>query len=534
MIGSPNVGAAPFNTSGCPQGLNDFESGSLCPAPIPKMEKSSSHWLQRMVLWSAVASLLFVSSGRLDAQDELPTALSGIESSERFDVVDHQPWQPQSDYLLRLLYRVGHVSEQSLKRFESPQEGSFWHDLGEQAQTYRFRVVRVVGRARYVVPVRLDESVGVDFKGYYRVQVTTESGATVWLACRAVPRTWPLNEPLDEPIVARGFFLAFYRMPDDADGGAPGAPDTGSSVPEVEPSSGASTESGVPVVVVRRPAWFPDRVDASKGVTASHVWLAGRGVDIGQFDRIRRRFNHPLGRDDAASMFQLLVAARQADPFPRSETISMFDLLQQPTRHVGQAVRIEGHVRRVIRIDVESDPQAKRLGLDHYYELDLFVPLADRRIVIKHRPVDEPQSEPIEIVYEDRFPITVCVVDLPAPPEAIRGRRVKVDGFLFRFWSYESTFTARVHPAAGQISPLVVGAMPMIDEASRLTIDWILGSAIAGVALGLIALFWYARRDDRIVTNPVLIRNDVLPDQWERFDSIDDDLPPRDDSPQLP
>ncbi len=441
------------------------------------------------------------------AQEELPTALSGFEPSEQFDFEDDAHWDPNSEFVIRLLHRAGRVSPENWERFARWTRDVPWRDIVELAPRYRFYVVEVAGRVQRIEPVRLEldiESEDATSRGYYLVWIRRDDGTTVVAACREVPAAWRQLPELDEPTRVTGFFLGRSRFSNG--------------------SSDQESATSVPVIVARRPAWFPDRAVPEAGVPQDWVALARMGVDVGLLDPVRRHQNQPLTRDDAPAMYQMLRAMQDDQGTQVAEAArDWLDYLANPAEAVGRAVVVSGHVRRVHWIAIEDPWVRDALGLDGYYELDVFVPLGNRKVNIRQRSVDG-EGQPVTIEYEHRFPVTVCASRIPGTPEELRGKRIRVAGFLLRFWNYESDFVSRAAPNAGQISPLIIGRMPEVDSSSRAAIDWFLGGALALMAAAAVVTVWYYRRTDRVVTNPVMVRLLDRPDRLEiaPIDSVED------------
>jgi hypothetical protein len=259
-------------------------------------------------------------------------------------------------------------------------------------------------------------------------------------------------------------------------------------------------------------------VDDRLEVGSAQVLLANFGVDIGQFDFVRAASNKPITRAESGIFYQLLAAANniaESGEYPGGD-VTFQDLLKDPSRHYGAAVRIDGFVRRVVRIAVNEGDVRSKLGTDGYYELDMFVPIGENRIIV-NKPTaagiessSPNSSEKVDadataetvsradadhIIYEHRFPATVCVVDLPAPPEQLEGKRVVVDGFFMKLWNYESRFTEKVQLPSGQTAPLVIGLRPRLVRVGLGGIDWML-AIFAGVLVAIaIAIGWLIRSE---------------------------------------
>ena len=164
----------------------------------------------------------------------------------------------------------------------------------------------------------------------------------------------------------------------------------------------------------------------------------------------------------------------------------------KPGENHGHGIGIKGRVRRCFRVDVETQDVRDRFGMDHYYELDMFYQLGDQKIDIKNR-----EGEVVK-VYEDRYPLTVCVARLPddMTPDDITNHTVKISGFFYRFWSYQTESSEQAGMQA-QTSPLIIGLVGEIDSTSTGGMDIVVASLLLATLLGAIALVWFFRRGDK-------------------------------------
>ncbi len=428
---------------------------------------------------------------RSTAQQELPSALSGFDASELFDVGDDGQFSNSDEFMISLLMRSANASQESWERFADFNQGIGLQAIQADPQNFRFQVFELKGRVKSVWPIRLPERYeDSGLKGFYLVLGQSDTGEPWVIAARSVPRVWPVRTPLDEPIQCLGFFQAFVDFSSFSDA-------------TLETASG-DLLGRAPLFVTDRLGWFPDRANSSLGVTESHALLAGKGVDIGQFEFVKKNNNRAIEESDSRCFFQLLAAAKHLKPDDfKGQWSSFVGLLENPKDHFGGAVQFTGHVKRAVRIYIDRKAVRERLGMDYYYELDMFVPLGNSRIVIKSRPRGGADGEAEDIEYANRFPATVCVPTLPGTPEEIRGKRVSIRGFFMKFWNYESEFTSRLHPSLGQISPLVVGVEPIINNSSKQAIDGILLTVIVLVVAGVVGLIWFFYRSDERQKNPL-------------------------------
>ncbi len=122
-------------------------------------------------------------------------------------------------------------------------------------------------------------------------------------------------------------------------------------------------------------------------------------------------------------------------------------------------------------------------------------------------------------MYENRFPVTVCVANLPCSESEIENKSFVVQGFFFRLWNYDSSFTDRQASRVGQISPLVIAIAPTIEESSTAGLNTILASGLLFViGVGLVIAWFLFRSDKR--SGAYFKRYRELPDELQ-FEEVD-------------
>jgi hypothetical protein len=409
----------------------------------------------------------------LQAQDEdplrIPSSLSGLSVSQADQVEDSQPLDFENELLIRLLYRVSKISQKNFLLFSQYTQELAISDVLQNSRKHRFWVFDLRGRAKHVeVHKFVDDDPDSGLKVCYIVDLVLPTGEAVKVVARAVPRAWIGNALLDQQAGFRGFYF--------------GTINTGASSEQDAPSV-------QPLFVSDRIAWFPDQVAEDMGVGVSHVLLAGQGVDIGLLDEVKKQNTLPLSAADTECFFQMLSASRaiQAKEIPTAST-DFVGLMQDPTKHFGDSVRVQGRVRRCVPVEIEDQEISSQLGFDRYYELDMLVPLGDQCIVVKNGPTQT-------LEYRDRFPVTVCLVHLNPgmTAESLRNQDLVVDGFFYRFWKYQSEFTDQEQAAGGQVSPLIIGLSPVWIVEVGPGIDRLLTFSMLGLLVGAVVLFLWMR-----------------------------------------
>jgi hypothetical protein len=309
----------------------------------------------------------------------------------------------------------------------------------------------------------------LEFHEYFRVTVKLpQSGGVPALVCtRSVPQAWLSGLPLDEPATAFAMFLKIGSR-----------------------TNGASQL----IFVADRVAWFPERESEPLNVSTGTVSLAKLGFDVGLLDEVRQENNKALTLVDRECFYQLLAAVRKADRAAfidqSQRAFEIAPVLKESTRHHGELVVLEGIARRAMKVRVDDPDIKERFGLDHYYQIDVFIDL--KKQVIKLGNGEPGKKLP---VFENSYPVTVCVPSLPqelAPSETLR-ENVRVHAVFLKLWTYSSEYVASFDKNLLQASPLLIGIEPRIVQPEPF--DFGIGYLLAAVTgVSLIAIWWSVRR----------------------------------------
>jgi hypothetical protein len=167
-----------------------------------------------------------------------------------------------------------------------------------------------------------------------------------------------------------------------------------------------------------------------------------------------------------------------------------------PQTHHGKLLTVEGTARRVTRI-VLDEAAARRWGFDHYYQIDLFVPLGNETI-----RVGEDDADGEAPLFTNDFPVTVCVSSLPENLTVREDLRedIRVAAVFCKLWAYHSQFMSSYDPQQLQIAPLLIGYQPHVvsPPAGRHAVFGILaGAGFIALLAGLWWGLWAWTRSDR-------------------------------------
>jgi hypothetical protein len=420
------------------------------------------------------------SSPRVDEPIVRPPA-GAAEVLERFDIgasqlesfTNGQPLSPgEDDVLLKILYRYPRLGLDNLLRWRKRNVG--WDQLAAAPANHRSEVFHVAGRVTRTEKQTLlpEQAELYEFDHYYRVTLKLDNSPyEAVIAARRIPAVWPLGAPIDQPAATDAIFLKVG--------------DSTGNTPQFHFAAG-------------RIGWYPDRPDESHHIGQPQLALAHLGMDIGLWDDIAASKDHALTAADREPFYQLLAAvgrpeARQLHAVTQ-QSLNNVPLLEKSSEHFGDCLPVEGIARRITKIAVNDADIRSRFGIDHYYEIDLFLPLNNASIRFGKDASGEKNP-----VFRNTFPATLIVRELP--PELAEGEniheRVRADGVFFKVWTYRSNYTTRF----GQLqpSPLFIAAQPQLVRIETAA-SWITGGLVTlafALALGVagIIVWWYDRSD---------------------------------------
>ncbi len=418
----------------------------------------------------------------VQSAEDLPRQPTGpVEILEKFDIGPSQiesffSGQPLSaaeeDVLVKMLYHFPRMGLDNLQRWR--QKGVNWSQVEGQPAEHRMQVFRLLGRVKHVEAVRLlpEQAQLYEFDHYYRAQIALSSSPyEALVAARRIPDAWSLDMPLDEPTEADAIFL----------------------------KTGDATEQPLQLIFVAdRLGWYPDRQDELHRIGPPQLALARLGMDVSLWDEIRRSKERALASGDREGFYQLLAAVGKPEAGElktQEKPLDLVALLEKSAEHFGEVSPVQGLARRVMKVPVSDADIRSRFGIDHYYEIDLFVPLGDASLRFGSDPAGE--NNP---VYRNKFPATLIVCDLPPgfPQGESVHELVAADAVFFKVWNYRSSYTSKF----GQLqpAPLFVASTARIAS-TDIGSNWITsGLVLIAFALGLgivVVIAWVYGRDDR-------------------------------------
>ncbi|WP_044255433.1 hypothetical protein [Rhodopirellula sp. SWK7] len=268
------------------------------------------------------------------------------------------------------------------------------------------------------------------------------------------------------------------------------------------------------VDVAGRLGWIP-----SQPASPADEVLSIEGVDLGRLAEVVSLDREPLSEADSPVFYPMIgAAASVSDLASQSDQLadavrrmrssvtnaSPVDLLQNPKGFTGEWIRLQVETVRITRVAVETQQRQREIGSDHYYEIDAIGDLGKVQLQI-----EVPDGDPV--VMENRYPVTIVTAEVPEFLTGDSGdgeqlvttinRAIRVEGFFYRLWSYESDFMKQ--RGGKQFAPLVIAGViedlrpnsgdPMGVQA----IGQIAAVAIVAAILAVVAFHFITRRGDR-------------------------------------
>jgi len=419
---------------------------------------------------------------RLSSAREMLEMFS-IDASQIRQLEDGRPLVVDEDEtLFKILFRLPSFGLDKIEAW--CQREVDWAQLADQPAANRLQVVRVQGRAigvqRFELPAEMAGR--LEYSSYFRVRLQlAHVPYPVLVCCRAVPRAWETAAHLDEPASCCGLFLK-----------------TGGDV-------GGQREL---IFAAERVAWLPERAAPEIGVTPDTVYLASLGMDAGLFDGVRTTNRKSIVGEDRECFYQLLAAVGRADPadvFAHAQSVSdLTPLLTQPDSQQGRLVSLLGTAKRVQKIAIDEPDIRQRFGIDHYYQVDVFVSLENTEIRFEQKGGGNQAP-----VFRNSYPVTCCVRELPAglPARDDIAVPVRFAGVYFKLWAYKSEYVSAFDERQRQVSPLFIATTPRVvklDNSGSQLLGWIGGIVFLILILAAGYFTWFPRRGDKQVEEQLL------------------------------
>jgi hypothetical protein len=418
----------------------------------------------------------------------------------------------------RLMYTTGQLGDERLRELIA-------RDFSGLSWNVKLWQGWVVGCD--VVPLAEQQAEWMGQKQVYRLQVNLpDAGDTQEiynLFVAQAPSQWLRQVELRQPFQAAVIDLSDHELRSAANANEPieNEGDTTDAVQTGGFKSGENLFGKIGVAASIR--WMlteaKDLQSMSPPVPSDWQRLALLGSDLTWIDLARSRQKLDLTVADRSSFYQLINAASRIDTPQVNESLGPVVwtaingpelLARDQNQWVGRAIVVKGRIARISRVSIENKLSREMAGSEFYYEMDGFIRIEGKRIVIpppQNASEDEPTGGRTEdLVYENEFPMTVVALELPdflkegeVDEKGVQHqswssqRWVDVRGVFFRNWSYRSEYVSRGNSKERQMAPLIVATniktTVMSSDTTVSPGNWVNWLAMF-LIFGLLALIW--------------------------------------------
>lgn len=326
---------------------------------------------------------------------------------------------------------------------------------------------------------------GFRLESYYTadIRLNEDSAVACRVLCQHVPQSWFAVKKLNERCEMDGVFLV-------------------------------SAADQPAWFAANRLRWYADDQANDQRIKMPRGWqfLGRHGIDLGRVESMQLRNQQSLNGGEREVFYPTLQLLDQLpddwDTVPRTPW-SLTDVLRAPQDYQGQRLKGQVTARRVTKVLIDDPAITKRLGIDAYYQVDVFFPLDGTKIRLTAPDRESTEDAP---VYSNGYPGTVVCLTLPkklavAAQKVLDGTAktqliqipLEVDGIFLKIWSYRSPFLTRGVSEQTHPSPLIVAAelrvLPpaRIGKSSAFSTFIVVGFVL--LFTGALALGWWAKRD---------------------------------------
>lgn len=396
---------------------------------------------------------LFLSASIVDAQarfSDADVALSGLEPSEAALIAASGTVQPDDEIIKRIAWRVRKIRHSEI--LDGVQTGrEAWQDGNlDELKRFQFQPVTIRGQVESLQQwTDFDPTAQPPF---WLMDVAMENGGRVMAVVSVVPESWSKSSLPIRDVAVSGLVVAPVAWAKDA----------------------AGENTSVWLIAGQRASWMPKLASEDSGLDAGVRAMAESGFDAAWLDEIRRAGSKPLTVGEREAFDSFVESTRKVSEVSWEQLISMkevgsiVDLLKNAARATGFPMSVEGQVRRVTQLPG---------GIQ---QVELFVETGTRGVVVTN-------SSGEKLRFESRLPVTVDMPPGSKNVSPLDGKRVRVDGFVYRFWTYQSAFAEEQGAASGQTVPLVVGWRILEPDYGQETFDRTLQFMLLGL-VGFIAV----------------------------------------------
>ncbi len=424
-------------------------------------------------------------------------ALAGWDAQRLATFTDDKPLTPDGrQALVQLLWRVRTFDTVSIAAWTRNDVSVA--TIAAKPAEYRGQFVRLSGRVRRLQSHTLPaaDAERLEMPRYYECDLVLDNNAgTATVLTPRVPQSWLAeidSKAIDEPATVAGLFIQLLP----ADGDRPHVLLVAQQVAADSFGRSALATLGMDVGLL-------DGIRNHQGILGSErdafyqLLAAMDNVGVNQLIRFAGQNLDAIAQAWEADLNAADVPRRQlAQDVKRRAAdgrYSIAPLFNDADRQIGQLLVVDGIARRIVRVDASAGSEAdgpndvaRRLGIDHYYEMEVFT--------------DDSQNRPL----------VFCVRELPEGMTTGDDLRepVRVAGFFFKSWRYRTRDAGQRDDklteadALGKrlIAPLVIGRGPVridVEQGGGQTAELIGGGLFVLALLGIWAAAWWFARGDR-------------------------------------
>lgn len=340
--------------------------------------------------------------------------------------------------------------------------------IATPATTSEDGFVHAVGSAVFVAELMLPDELALlaGRRSVDLVRLRADGGETIDVVTDAAPRVWARWRDIDEPAEVFGLPVAAGAGP----------------IPVVSPADGGHWPSPPPahLLVASRVAWHPPRLPGSAG------------MDVGLLDTVVD--GQKLTGGDTEAFYALLAAAGRAGEGAIAKAAgtpgSLIPLIDPAEHwfehHRGEPIAVEGVALRATRIEIDDPLRQRQTGIDHYWEVFVFV----------NTPLISVGGKA-----QDRYPVVCCLRTLPAgmPTGPKISEPLRVAGFALKSYAYplQTGDGSEIRREA----PLLVGGDVAWQRprtgATQGPLAWVFAGLAATIVVGASLAMWAGGQDAR-------------------------------------
>ena len=430
------------------------------------IEYSNGLVLSRNILFAILFLVLVgANAAAWQGNKEYAGELSGFDQSEAANIDDDQPISANKDVLMRLLYRAKKSSPAQFRDYQQFTESISLEDVRKSPKQYRGWVFRLSGTARRLASVAVPAVSEDAIAKYSLVELELPDRTRIQVATLNVPSAWNQVAQLSEPVEFSGFFALH----------------SGTDWPTAQPQ--------VLMFAAPRIAWHPHELSDALSVGIGQLQLAQAGFDVGLLDICRRQNFKPFGAEEGEAFYNMLGAVNRVaasnEVAATGSATKFLDLVTEPSKHFGDLVQLEGHVKRIGPVSVDKQFQ-QEVGRE-FYQIDMFVALGGNSQIVVG-------PDKNQLVFRNRFPVTIHVGSLGRPMKDFERAKIQVEGHFYRLWNYQSNFSEEQGAESGQFSPLIMATkIEIVPPSEASGIGWLSILVLVFVLLLIVSVVLFTR-----------------------------------------